>query len=44
VAKTYQHENVLRRRLGATHASRHYDNEICVVARLSAQTVIGYGE
>jgi choline dehydrogenase-like flavoprotein len=24
--------------------SRHYDNEICVIARLSAQTVIGYDE
>ena len=24
--------------------SRHYHNEICVVPRLSAQTVIGYNE
>ena len=30
--------------LGEHLRSRHYHNEICVVPRLSAQTVIGYNE
>ena len=29
---------------GNSGTSRHYDNEICVGARLSAQAVIGYDE
>ena len=30
--------------LGEHLRSRHYHNEICVVPRLSAQTVIGYNK